>query len=325
MKSKFKLTKTNWVLFAIASLIPIAQFGWQPEYNSFEVGRLIGELVGFFIFPAIIAWIIWLISGRKENGGTLAFNIVLILIFIGQLSQFAKSHEKRSVLAELDASRETFTEELTNNIDSENFKEKKVKAITKFSNSYSDSMDKMSKTSYGTEKEFYQISSNIMKELNALGEKWHQSISTIEESGVLLCSLLKTDSDFVSQKQIIQNYIDLSRKYFSAFDREKMRNRFKSIGVKNRHVRKFMMGFIASHLKQKPIFDKLLEEHIKSGETLMAQLNWLQKNKTKWYCDSDTFVIEDRLAMAEFTNMTSTIEATNNTINFLSRKMLELK
>jgi heme/copper-type cytochrome/quinol oxidase subunit 4 len=88
MKHPFKLSKTNKVYLSIACgfwlLASLVLFGFQP----YTIGYAIGGIIFFAVIPIIVAWLVWLIQGKKEEGGTTAFNVVLTLLLISSLSNF---------------------------------------------------------------------------------------------------------------------------------------------------------------------------------------------------------------------------------------------
>lgn len=45
--------------------------------------------------PTLIALLFWFILGKKEKGGNIAFNIMLTIMLISQLSMFGKMLEER--------------------------------------------------------------------------------------------------------------------------------------------------------------------------------------------------------------------------------------
>ena len=48
-------------------------------------GIWVGILLRLLLIPLFFAWIVWLLSGKKENAASWTFNIVLTLMFLAQI------------------------------------------------------------------------------------------------------------------------------------------------------------------------------------------------------------------------------------------------
>jgi len=100
-KHPFKISKKN-IIYVLITVFKIRTIEFDPE----SFGYLIGTIIGYFLFPTIIALFFWWILERKKNDGNLAFTIFFTIIIFGQFSEFTKrTSEKNQPLKDIQKSR----------------------------------------------------------------------------------------------------------------------------------------------------------------------------------------------------------------------------
>ncbi|WP_309381635.1 hypothetical protein [Cerasicoccus frondis] len=75
-------------IFAIFVFILTPVFGYlrlDSGNPSYMVGAIIGSLVAVILIPYCIGWVVWRISGRKQNAGSMVFVVIMFLFFMGQV------------------------------------------------------------------------------------------------------------------------------------------------------------------------------------------------------------------------------------------------
>ncbi|MEJ6791601.1 MAG: hypothetical protein QNK89_02380 [Lacinutrix sp.] len=90
MKHPFKLSKTNIIYGLIVSFISVFLNTKIRGFNSFSIGYSIGTILTVIAFPTLFALLFWYILGRKENGGTTTFNVVLSILLLSTLGQIGR-------------------------------------------------------------------------------------------------------------------------------------------------------------------------------------------------------------------------------------------
>ncbi len=76
---------SNTVLVVLVVAATLALYFLQHGFNfaAYSLGRLAGTIVSLILWPALFGWFIWRFTGRRKNGGSWTFNIVLLLCAIG--------------------------------------------------------------------------------------------------------------------------------------------------------------------------------------------------------------------------------------------------
>jgi len=90
MKHPFKPSKTNIIYASIIAVIIIFFNIRIYGFDAYTFGMSIGSIIGIILIPTLLALLFWFILGRKENGGTATFNVVLTLMLLGSISEFGQ-------------------------------------------------------------------------------------------------------------------------------------------------------------------------------------------------------------------------------------------
>ncbi len=203
---RFSLSKSNRIYLAIVAGIFFFMLIPLSIKSPNHVGELIGRLFSLLLFPAIVAWIVWRISGKDESAGSITFNIVLTLLIVSLTSQVWTNIRETQKLNDLQVQHTEGKKELLNADDPEKFD----KAYNKYSNSLIDSMDSLAKTSTKSEKQFYKIMSRFLKEAQASNRAWRKSYDAVIKPTSFNLSLLKSDKEFQRQKNILKHFLPTS-------------------------------------------------------------------------------------------------------------------
>lgn len=163
---------------------------------------IIGTTIGVFLITIIFSFLTWLLLGRKENGGSIVFNVVIMVIFLSQLSFIAnKNHAKNKPIQDLESAMADYKDMNESHPDSV------VVNYNKCSNSIKTGMDELIKTSTGTEKEFNIILRQSFEESDSVSTDWSKSYEKIIDTRLLDYSLLNTKEEFSYQLNATDEYI----------------------------------------------------------------------------------------------------------------------
>jgi len=89
VEERFSLSKFNIISILIVAAIFTALFIiLTNDMTPYNTGRLFGMLIALFLFPLFVAFITWLISGKKKNPKHIAFTVTLGVSAIGQFFLF---------------------------------------------------------------------------------------------------------------------------------------------------------------------------------------------------------------------------------------------
>lgn len=196
MKQEFTLSKSNKIYFGVITVLSFVLFVVFSGKTSYQIGEFTGRLIFLLLLPSLFAWIVWRLSGRKEKGGSLTFNIVLTLILLGQIGQFGNKLQQSQKIRELHEQKKEFKKEISNADDPAEIDT----AYNKFSDSVKDGLNRLSETSTGLEKQFYRIMSDFISESQATVQNWSNSYNSVLSPRILDYSLLNSDEEFDHQK-----------------------------------------------------------------------------------------------------------------------------
>ena len=106
MKQRFTLSKSNKIYFGIIAVLFIVSFIAFSEKTSHQIGEVIGKVMFLLLLSSLFAWIVWRVCGRKQKGGNSTFNIILTMVMISQIGQFASKLQQSEQLSEIQERKE---------------------------------------------------------------------------------------------------------------------------------------------------------------------------------------------------------------------------
>jgi len=302
------------VLFAIVLLIAFS------DGDSRKIGEMVGRLIVCLIFPAMMAWIVWRFSGRKEKGGKLTFNVVLTLFLLGQIGQIGREGRNAQRLKNLYGHKENFKREMLSTEDPE----KRRAAFERYSNSVIDEFKGMSETSSGPEKKFFDAMSGFVEHSKSVGQRWDSAVEAVQSSRILDYSLLDNDEEFDYQRAVLEDYIEIAkaRHEFLANLAPNLRKRLGALlEEENEFAQGAMNGALKQQRFQKPIIEPLLQAHIGYGENMIQLLNLLQKHQDEWKFINDELVIHNDDVLDQCVAMVDSLTENEATIMALTQKL----
>ncbi len=324
MKPKFTLSKSNKIFVRII-------LGWFllrfiiiifSGHTPYEIGEFIGKLFAYFLFPLLFAWIAWRLSGRKEKSGSVTFNVVLLLVVLGQIGQFGKRLQESQSVREIQEQKEEFKQTLANVDDLEQVDA----AYEKFADSVIEEFAQLSERSRGEEKEFYKIMSGFVSDSRAMFQRWSDSFDAVQAPRILDYSLLNSDEEFDFQKDVLEHYIEETKAYNRHTSNmiSDLKKRLSVLGQRSEYAAGAVKGATEKYLLQKPIFDSLFTAHVEYGNNIIQLLELLQKNQDEWSYANDELLIDSDAVLNECNELFEKMSINEATINTLSEKLLEV-
>lgn len=326
MKQKFTLSKSNKIYFGVVAVISLVLFLVFASKASYQVGgeqigELTGRLIGFLIFPSLFSWIVWRLSGRKENGGSLTFNIFLTLIVLGQVGQFGNKLQQSQQLQEIQEQKEEFKKKVSNTDDPGEWDA----AYEEYVDSIQDGFSKLSAASTGQEKQFFRIMHDYVSEFQSTEQNWIESYDAVMSPRILDFSVLNDDEEFNYQINILIRYVEETKVYNEAMVNKMpiLKKRLSVLGEKNEYAVGAIKGASNIHNLQMPIFEPLIQAHIEYGSNMIQVLELLQKNKNEWSYENDEMLIYSDDVLTKFNELFEVLGTNEESINELSTKLIE--
>ena len=317
MKHTFKLSKTN-VIYAIVALILMGLLHLPTlKFDPYSLGYTTGSVLGIILIPTLIALLFWLISGKKEKGGTTTFNIVLTLMLFSSLGEMGRELEqRRKPIDNINKAIVEYKKQTLANPDSvdSNY----VELSTNIKNSF----DSLIKTSRGEERKVYIAARDFMKKSDSLDTKWTEAYNTFAEVDIMDYNRLNSNKEYKFQKKIIQQYINQSIIY-----RTFVQNRFDYFEDKTKNINKtnkVYKGFQKQDSIQKPVFNKYLSTHINYGHGIIGILEILEQEDGKWSFENETLLFDSSEAQSNYAKILDEAIKNETIINDLSIKLIEI-
>ena len=320
----YTLSKSNKIYFLIVAVLSIGAFIAMSDPTPYGIGGLIGRLIGLFLIPALIALIVWLLSGRKEKGGSWTINIVLTLVILGQVGQFGNNiqpSQQSQVLSEFGEAQVEFKRDISNIEDPEEFDDVYKKHVASMKHSLSD----LSEMSEGTEKQFYMIMNEYVGEAQLVVQKWQDSFDAAQSPRILDYSLLNSDEEFDYQKNVLNYYTENTKAYgiYYANTVPDLKGRLSVLEEENPFVKGAVEAATEKYLSQKSVFEPLMQAHIEYGNGMIQMLDLLQKNKDMWSYENDELLFSDDRLLSQYNELVEVSGSKVETINTLSSKLVD--
>ena len=273
------------------------------------------------LFPILMAFLVWLISGRRIRAASITFNIVLTLVLFSQLPSPSNiNKQKRPIINMMKQQKK-----LQNKISNYDTSAKNGLALTEYLRSIEQDIKELANTGAGSEKRFYQILLDAMTESNSIAREWERSFRLIRSDSILNFDILSDEKEFSRQINIINRYIENSIRYESLFHNmvPNLKARLSILDHDNEYAKGAIEGATKKYQTQKPIFDPLIMAHINYGTAMSNILNLLKNNTQEWSYKNEELQIHTDEVLTEFNSFINTLNENEITIDTLSLKLLK--
>lgn len=317
-KYPFKLVTSNYVFGGIVCLIVAFLHYRTHDLDGFLFGTIIGSFFGIIIFSLLMALFFWFILGRKKEGGTITFNVIMTLMLFSQFGQFSRNIQENNkssedILNALSEYKESSLEH-PDSIDTN---------YTKFSSSLKGNITNLISNSKGEEKKLFIGLQVYFSKMDLIYKDWNDANNTLENSKVLDFNYLRTSSDYDSQIAIIDNYILKSQNYKAFFLNRKSILKEELKGLNSTSVKKYMTNFLKKDSIQRAVFEPYINAHIGYGESINAILNLLKKEDSTWEYDpkEETILFDYTSQEKEFNDHILEVVKYEEKVNLLNTEL----
>ena len=332
MKAKFSLRKSSKIYLLISIILSIVtpiMLMINDSIASSQGIRVLVVISTSMIFPVIISWIVWLLSARKKYAGDISFKIILSFLLIGNLSNTTKQikeYKEKKFITYLDEFRVNKSKHKKSALNSKSSKIFDLN-FKKYQSSSLIYLDKISKLVNKEEKKAIKIFKKSLKKILKETDIWNKSVEELSSERILNYSLLKRDKEFTYQYKIVKNYIIKARnhkKNVTSFPKELEQKLYDSgINKDGKFMKSFKEKIINKASKKNPLFEVLMNEHIKYGNNLIILLSHLEKNLKIWNYKNNKIIINDTKVSKEYYRIIEKISINEDNISSLSKDYLE--
>ena len=319
-KHSFKLSKVNWIFALIVIGISAFIFLRKDGINEYGLGYLAGSIVTAGLNPSIIAFVVWLIRGKKNFAGTYTFNIVLAFITFGMITEIVEISKEKSEGVK------TISNSVSELKDKINNEEDAVSAFKEHSANVDDGLSKMIKNSTGNEQKVYINLRKFTQINNEVMINWQSSYDSVMSPRILDYGVLKNPNEYDYQIGVLENYKSQSRNYKNHFENRTtiIADLFKGIPKENQTLKAVMKGITKQDSIQTPIFNPFIKSHLSYGENLIELINFLEENKTKWSYENEELIFENKELENRYLDIINNVAEDEEQISVLSDKLINV-
>jgi len=288
-KYPFKLISSNYIFGGIVAIIVIFLNTRSFELDGFLIGNIIGSLFGVILFPLLVALFFWYILGRKKEGGTIAFNIMMAIMLFSQFGQYSrniqeKDKSSKNILNALSEYKKS-TIEHPDSIDVN---------YSKLSTTLEANLSELISKSTGDEKKVYIIAQDYRSKFQTAYMDWSDSYVELSESKIFDFNYLLENKPYDSQLNIINNYISETKNYQTFFENRIpfLTKELKVLKNDGEFARGFIGGVLKKDTLQKPVFETFINTHKSYGNNLKDILELFKKEHGKWKIENETLLFD---------------------------------
>jgi len=318
-KKGFKLSKVNWIIALIIIGISALIFLRRDGINAYSLGYLFGSIVTAALLPLFFAFIVWLIKGKKAYAGTYTFNIVLILMCFGMLTELgAISKEQNDTIDAITKSVSEYKKKINN-------EEDEITAYQEHIANVGNGISKMIRNSIGNEKEVYKNLQKFISINSSVMIAWQKAFDSVSTPRILDYSVLNSQQECKYQIDVLKYYQKQSELYKNHFENRKsiIIGLNKNIPKNNQTLIGVMTGINSKDSIQKPIFKPFIASHINYSSHLIDMINFLNDNNGKWAYQNDELIFDNSILETTYLEIINKISKVENQINELTDKLIE--
>ncbi|MFY8069102.1 MAG: hypothetical protein ACOVMG_03310 [Flavobacterium sp.] len=316
----YRITKTNWIVYAVACFIAILMSLKEIHKIPEFIGHAIGLCFAFLIFASFFGILFWFILGRKQNGGSTTFNVLIVITLLGQINNFAKSINENTVDSnELKVAINQYKEDLRNDSIPGDV------AFQNFTDVLEKNVDQFIEQSSGDQKELFIGLKEFITEAKEEGNNWTTAQSKIASESFFDFSILHKQEEVDKQIQIAKEFAAASKRYKLFFQ-----SRLKKLNeiIENKDIDdEFSMSLIdvieQKVKKQNPIFVPYIDNNISYGNKMVIVLEMIKNNK--WSKTSEGYIqFKDASIDTQFNNIMIELTETEEKVNELHSKLIDV-
>lgn len=320
MNPVFSLSKSNKIFGIVAAFLFAGIFLLTSEPGSVDIARALGRLLALLLIPTILSWIVWRFSGRTENSGSVAFNVLLALFILGQLVSLSQFRAQAFQTAEM----ENEAADYRRRIATAGTPEEARQLQEAYTESTLSNLRRLAAQSSGKQREFHLIMAQFIEDTQVREKQWNSTFFQAESERILDSSVLNSPQEFEFQRGVIDRYLEETRdysKYFFAMPAD-LRTRLDVLGRGNHAAAEAFGAFQGSHRAQVESYTRLLKAHIRYGATTRQMLDFLEKNTDSWNHENGSLQFHSDDLRKEYDKLHESREALGLTINEISQQLL---
>lgn len=312
-KFPYKITKTNWIVFAVACsisvLLRLITFDDVPEF----IGNAVGIGIGYLFFASLFGVVFWFLLGRKENGGSTTFNVLIVIMLLGQFGEFSRNLKKNDIdTTEWNKAISKYKEDIKNDSIPADV------AFQTFAASLEKNIDIFIEQSSGDQKELFIGLKEFINEAKQEGNNWTAAQSKIASESFFNFSLLNNEDEINKQIQTAEEFIVASKRYKQFFQSRlaKLEAIIKDKEIEGDLSKDVLEGVKLKVKKQNPVFIPYINYNIEYGIKMKEVLVLIKNNN--WKLTKEEYIeFKDATIDEQFNNLIMELTEIEEKVNEL--------
>ena len=291
MEPRFTLSLSNKILLCIVlGVHTIAIILFQPP-TPYSIGSVFGTIIAYLGMSFLVAGITWRISGKSHRASSIAFNVILILLALGQLGRANREMDQQRIAQAMKQEQQALRRDLANLDDPT----KGAEVMDGYAKSFRGRIGELEKVATGDDKRFYQIMREFTEQQQAVSQKWSDALDVVQSDKVLNFASLKTKQDYAFQRDAVDNYIACTHEYRTMYENmtATLERKLSVFGSNDKRVRGAMAGVNDQYQRQRPVMGPLMAAHAEYGGQMLIVIKTLEANKGKWRYEDDDIQYDD--------------------------------
>ncbi|WP_130735461.1 hypothetical protein [Flavobacterium sp. J27] len=322
-KYPYKITVGNWILYLIASLITVVMYAISNSFSAEMVGFVIGIFFAYFIFASAFGLLFWYLLGRKEKGGSTTFNVLIIIILIGQINQIrVQNSNKRSNLDTTEI--KEALHEYKNNVKNDSINSDE--ALHSFATTFEKNIDKFIENTEGEERALFVGLKEFLQESLTEANLWNAAFYKIDNEAFFNFDSIQKSNKIENRLQIAEEYVKASERYKDFFKKRLSKLnaiiKDKDIDRNNSKAKGIIDGVKKKVKKQSILFIPYIDSHIEYGNEMKGIFQLIKENK--WKPNDVNFVIfSNPKIQIEFDAKINKMVEIEEKVNLLHEKLVD--
>jgi len=279
---RFDLSTSNKVMLVLfggcAITLFFVRYGIELDSFAGHARGLSITLLCFVLLPGMCSWFIWLITGRRKNGGSWTYNIVLLVVAVG----IGGAALDRAV-KQADAGRERHSDAESGGV-----------AVAADAHAgHDDVVDTTESKSRvdDVDREVAAILGELNDHVSGVTLRWSAAWRALQKQHFIDIVELNSAGDFQQQRRVVAEFLTASQVYREAIEMmgPEAEQLLAVAGASERAVQGLIKGIRVNRDRYSP-YTKILDAHIEYAGMLNSILDFLEREQGQWRVEGKDIV-----------------------------------
>ncbi len=284
----FKLPRAAWIAWIVGAGITAYAHADKLSGGAYGFGYLMGSIVGLFLIPSILAWIVWRLSRRSQRGAVITFILILAILVAGKIPQAREQSKQKAALDQFTQNIQNEKAELKVQVEQgENATQEQLENLT---SQIQDNLSQLVDSSKGQDREIALAMQEFLARGQDLQKRHGQTIADLQLETFL--DLNGHENAALRAKKIagIEAWrkANLALRDFVANATTTIRQKLEDREVSWVNIRDVLAGYRKSTASNNVAILAIRDLDTKLADTLTEFIAFAEKYEGKWGVDPET-------------------------------------